>query len=247
MPILNSNTMREQKLPTGNYGYSATRIDHLGAAEYTLVTVACDVSGSVSAFAPEMESALKEIVGACKMSPRADNLLLRLALFDDKIKEAHGFKLLEQCQQNDYDRILKPGGNTALYDSTENSVAALTQYGKQLTDASYAVNAILFVVTDGMDNASKFGVRQARDAMQKAVTGEALESLVSILIGVNVQDANVGAYLQDFKTEAGFTQYVKLSGANSAALARLATFVTKSVYAQSRSLGSGAPSQPLTF
>ena len=247
MPILNNSAMREQTLPTGKYGYSATRLDHLGASEYTLVTVVCDVSGSVAAFASEMEAALKEIVSACKLSPRADNLLLRLVTFDDKLKEAHGFKILQECQLNGYDRLLRPGGNTALYDATENAVAALAQYGSQLATAHYDVNAIVFVITDGIDNASKFGARQAREALQNAITGESLESLVSILIGVNVQDASVGAYLQDFKTEAGFTQYVELSGANSATLARLAAFVTKSVYAQSRSLGSGGPSRPLTF
>lgn len=247
MPILNDNSMQNQTLPTGHYGYSATRIDHLGATEYTLVTVVTDVSGSVAAFLSEMESALKAIIGACKLSPRADNLLFRLVTFDDRMKEVHGFKLLEQCKQSDYDRILKAGGSTALYDSTENAASAIAQYGKQLSAANYLANAILFVITDGMDNVSKLGVRQVHDAFQNAITGESLESLVSILIGVNVQDTGVGAYLQDFKTVAGFTQYLELSKANAKTLARMAAFVTQSIYAQSRYLGSGGPSQPLTF
>src|SRR5579871_549501 len=247
MPILNDASMQGQTLPTGHYGYSATRIDRLGATEYTLVTIVNDVSGSVAAFRNEMEEALKEIVRACKFSPRADNLMVRLVTFSDALEEKHGFKLLQQCALRDYHRALKGSGNTALYDATENAMMATTSYGKQLTDADYGVNAILFVITDGMDNASKRGVRQVREAFQKAVASEALESVVSILIGVNVQDSQVGPYLQDFKNEAGFTQYVEIGAANAQTLAKLAEFVSRSISAQSQALGSGGSSTSLVF
>src|SRR6478672_10340980 len=82
MPQLNNHTMSGQPLPTGQYGFSATRIDHLGASEYTLVTIVTDVSPSVGSLVKEMETALREIVTACKYSPRADNLMLRLVTFD---------------------------------------------------------------------------------------------------------------------------------------------------------------------
>jgi uncharacterized protein YegL len=247
MPVLNDTTMAQQALPTGQYGYSATRLEELGAAEYTLVTIVNDVSGSVSEFVAEMEAALTEIVKACKLSPRADNLMIRLVTFDDVIAEAHGFKLLEQCHLSNYQGVLRVGGSTALYDATENAVAATASYGKQLTDADFAVNAILFVITDGMDNVSRRGVRQVKKAFTRAIAGEALESLVSVLIGVNVQEADVGAYLQDFKTAAGFTQYVEIGSANAKTLARLAEFVSRSISAQSQALGTGGPSQTLTF
>src|SRR5438876_834256 len=138
MPILNDATMDQQALPTGQYGYSATRIEDLGAAEYTLVTIVNDVSGSVTAFVGEMEQAIQEIIKACKLSPRADNLMIRLATFADRMKELHGFKLLEQCNLGDYQRILRAAGSTALYDSAENAIAATASYGKQLTDADFS-------------------------------------------------------------------------------------------------------------
>jgi uncharacterized protein YegL len=247
MPVLNQTNLSEQALPTGHYGYSATRIEDLGAAEYTLVTIVNDVSGSVQSFVAEMEAALREIVSACKFSPRADNLMVRLVTFDDRLKETHGFKLLSQCNLSDYQKVLKIGGNTALYDAAENAVSATAAYGKQLSDADFAVNAIVFVITDGMDNASKLGVRQVREALARAVQSESLESLVSILIGVNVQDSNVGPQLQDLKTDAGFTQYVEIGKANAKTLAKLADFVSRSISAQSQALGTGGPSQSLHF
>src|SRR5688572_20684997 len=112
MPILNDPTMAQQALPAGHYGYSATRLEELGAAEYTLVTVVTDVSGSVSEFLSEMEDALVAILQACKLSPRADNLLVRLVTFADKVTEIHGFKLLEQCHVNAYRGLLRAGGST---------------------------------------------------------------------------------------------------------------------------------------
>jgi uncharacterized protein YegL len=247
MPLLNDAGMQQQTLPTGHYGYSATRLDDLGAAEYTLVTIVTDVSPSVSPWIKEMENALREIVGACRRSPRADNLMVRLVTFSSSMDEVHGFKLLEQCRLDDYRKILKTGSATALYDASENAISALTTYGKQLTDADFAVNGILFVITDGEDNASTLGVKHVRDALCRAIQGEAMESLVSVLLGVNVQDPRIGAYLQDFKNEAGFTQYVELDRADAKTLAKLAQFVSRSISAQSQALGTGGASQTLGF
>jgi len=245
MPVLNDNSMTDQTLPTGHYGYSATRIEKLGATEYTLVTIVADVSGSVVSFRHEMEDALKEIVAACKRAPRADNLMLRLVTFSDQLKEMHGFKLLSQCKAPDYDGVLQPGGNTALYDAASNAVAATAAYGKQLADADYDANAIVFVVTDGADNASHSSAGDVRHAFAQAVATEALESLVSILIGVNAQGQ--GGYLMDFKRDAGFTQYVEIGKADAKTLARLAMFVSRSILSQSQVLGTGGPSRSLTF
>jgi hypothetical protein len=245
MPVLNDTAMTQQTLPAGHYGYSATRVEKLGASEYTLVTVVTDVSGSVTAYRHEMEEAIKEIVAACKRAPRADNLMLRLVTFSDTLREVHGFKLLSKCNAADYDGILSPGGNTALYDAAENAVAATTAYGKQLAAADYAANGILFVITDGADNVSQRSAGDVRRACEQAITTEALESLVSILIGVNAQ--GLGGYLTDFKRDAGFTQYVEIGKADARTLARLAMFVSRSILAQSQALGTGGPSRHLTF
>ena len=247
MPIFNDATMQQQALPSGQYGFSATRLDDLGATEYTLVTIVCDASPSVSKFVKEMEKALVEIVKACKFSPRADNLMIRLVTFATGMTEVHGFKLLEQCNVNDYKNVIRTYGGTALYDAAENAISAISAYGRQLTDADFATNGIVFVITDGEDNASKLAIRNVRDALTSAVQTEALESFLSILIGVNVQDPNIGAYLQDFKNEAGFTQYVEIDNADAKALAKLADFVSRSISAQSKALGSGGSSQILTF
>ena len=247
MPILNDTDLDQITLPDSHYGYSATRLEELGATEYTIVTIVCDVSGSTAPFTLDMEAAVARIVQACKLSPRADNLLLRLVAFDDTLGEIHGFKLLENCHLADYGGVLRSGGSTALYDAAENAVASTINYGQQLSAGDFSANAILFVITDGMDNASKSPARSVKEALSRAVTGEALEAVVSILIGVNVQDPEVSRYLRQFQSDAGFTQYVELDKADAKTLARLAQFVSQSISAQSQALGTGGPPQSLVF
>jgi uncharacterized protein YegL len=247
MPILNDTQLDQINLPNSHYGYSATRLEDLGATEYTIATIVADISGSTAAFILDMEAAIARIVQACKFSPRADNLLLRLVAFDDSLSELHGFKLLENCNLADYGGTLRPGGSTALYDATQNAVASTTNYAQKLSSADFAANAILFVITDGMDNASKMSAKKVKAAFDEAVRTEALESIVSVLIGVSVQDPEVSRYLKKFHVDAGFTQYVELDQADAKTLARLAEFVSQSISAQSQALGTGGGSQQLVF
>jgi uncharacterized protein YegL len=163
------------------------------------------------------------------------------------LNELHGFKLLENCNLADYGGVLHPGGSTALFDAAENAVASTVNYGQKLSAGDFSANAILFVITDGMDNASKLPASAVKNALNLAVTSESLESIVSILIGVNVQNHEVSRYLKQFQKEAGFTQYIELDQADAETLARLAEFVSQSISAQSQALGTGGSSQTFVF
>lgn len=241
-----------EKLPNDNYGYSHVGLAKLASAEYTLVTVVCDTSGSVEDFVKELRECVKKIVGSCKYSQRADSLMLRVVTFDDDVHEMHGFKLLSDCNPDDYEGIYT-GGATALFDASANSINATTDFAKKLSEQEYAVNAVAFVITDGDNNRGTLGVKSVAAALKNATKSEALESCVSVLIGVhgpNDQDQDVQRvkqYLDDFHKEAGFTQYIHIGLADAKKLAKLADFVSKSISSQSQALGSGAASKPLTF
>lgn len=235
-----------EKHKAGHFGFSATKLQDLGAPDYTLVTIVADRSGSTAKFQTEMESVLKEIVKACQHSPRADNLMLRLVTFDNYHKEVHGFKLLNQIDLNSYNDVLAPGGMTALFDATVDAVEAVSNYGKSLMENEYPTNGITFVITDGLDNQSKFTPKQVHDAMAKTISGETLESHISILIAVET-DPSATQALDNFNKEAGFTQFVHLNDASKKNLAKLANFVSKSISSQSSAIGTGGPSQTITF
>lgn len=235
MPRLNDPTMEDNDLPNTSFGYSAVRIDDLEATEYTLVTLVIDKSGSVYHFRKDLEACIKEIVKSCKYSPRADNLMIRLVSFEGGLEEVHGYKLLSNCNVDDYDGVLDCGGCTALFDAAETSIKATADYGKTLIDSDFSANGIVFVVTDGEDNSSSFGPGEVMSAKADALKKEALDSINTILIGVGVDDS----YLQTVKTECGFDSYIALKDASAKILAKLAQFVSKSISATSQSLGSG--------
>lgn len=239
--------LQQHTLPTGTYGFSATGLDALGASEYTLVSVVVDVSPSVSPFLQELNRTVKAIIQACKYSPRADNLLVRVTKFSGWIDEVHGFKLLEYCNASDYDKCLQCGSATALYDAAENGITATGAYAGDLSRQNFGVNGIVFVLTDGEDNSSTLPMTAVKKAIAAIQKDESLESLTTVLVGVNVKDPSMASYLRSFYQTAGFTQYVEIEEADAFTLARLADFVSRSIASQSQVLGTGGAVPSLTF
>lgn len=229
----------------GTFQFSAVRPENLGATEYTLVTVVVDTTGSVRDFAGDLLKMVKNIVGACRKSPRADNLMLRLVTFNANVIEAHGFKPLNTIQENDYNDF-NPTGMTALYDAAFSSIAATIQYAQTLVDQDFDVNGAVYIITDGADNVSVSSPKRIAKQIDSIIKDETgIESLITVLVGVNASDCD--SYLKRFKDEAGLTQYVNVGEASPQRLAKLAAFVSKSISSQSQALGTGAASQPLSF
>lgn len=249
MPLfdIDNDEMSSFKATGSGFHFSGTSINNLGASEYTLVGFACDRSSSVLDFHGEIEGCLKSSLEGCQKSPRVDNLLVRLLAFNHSVTEEHGFKPLADCHLGAYDGFLKPGGTTALYDASVNLIDSLATYGKTLIDSDYTVNGLICILTDGVDVGSTLRVNHVKEAMKRALQSEALESLVTILIGINVKDPQVSRFLTQFKDEAGFGQYIEAGDASPKTFAKIAGFISKSVSSQSQSVGSKAPSQPIAF
>lgn len=229
------------------FGFSAVDPGTLGATEYTLVSITVDTSGSTQAFQADMEKCVGAIVEGCRKSPRADNLLLRVTSFEHRLAEVHGFKELSQCNPGDYTNKFRPGGMTALYDALVDASDAQRRYGEDLYDKDMGVNAILVCMTDGCDNASAMSMGEVVKAFERAAKQEKLESVVTILIGVNVNDPTVGNALSDLSKRAGFSQYIELKDASAGTFAKIAGFVSRSISSQSQALNSGGPSKNLNF
>lgn len=227
------------------FNFSGVRPEKLGATEYTLVTVVTDKTGSVTPFAADLLAMKRAVVEACRKSPRSAYVLLRQVEFNTAVDEVHGFLELKDIDPAQYQEPAT-GGATALYDATFAAVTATRVYGKTLTDAEFGVNAIVFIITDGDDNASRTGTAKAiAREVAESVKSEALESIRVVLIGINA--GRYRATLQSFAAQAGIDQYVDVGDANAGRLAKLARFVSQSISSQSQSLGTGGPSQALVF
>lgn len=230
-----------------NFQFSAIEIDRLGASEYTLVTLVLDMSGSVSTFEKELTSAISAVLETCKMSPHSENLMFRLVSFNENVREEHGFIPLSNLDLDSYKNVVSPSGLTALYDGTLNAISSTAQYGNKLYAEDFDTNAIVFIITDGMDNRSSSRVSDVKNAIDNFYQEESVESLKTLLIGVNTDSPSVKTYLEDFKVDAGIDQYIDIKSATSQSLAKMADFISKSISAQSQALGTGTASQALSF
>ncbi len=240
--------MQQGMIGGSGFGFTGTRIDHLTATSYTLATLIIDASGSVSPFATQLDEMLRTVVGACKKSPRSDNILVRVLSFNSTfrpngINEIHGFRPLADIDVDaDYPPI-RPNGGTPLFDASFSAIGATTTYGKQLRDLDYVVNAIVFIVTDGDDTGGTATPTMIKTEMEKVTIGEELESMVSILIGINT--AQCRAFLDTFKDDAGLTTFIDAGNATPATIAKIGGFVANSISSTSVALGTGGPSQQI--
>ncbi len=247
MPHSN-DTMEQHRIGGSKFTFGGMRIERLGAAGgYTLVTIAIDESGSVSSFADDLKKMLVAAVESCKKSPRSDNLLLRIIAFGSQhqngVREIHGFKLLSEINVADYSD-LAPGGMTPLCDAVYSAVGAMNAYGKKLNEDDFDVNAIAIVITDGEENCSVATMKMVEEELQKSVTGETVESMVSVLVGINAEQCRDS--LKRFSLEAGMTHFVDAGEATKGKIAKLAGFVSRSFSSQSQALGTGGPSQNIS-
>jgi uncharacterized protein YegL len=246
MSLLDKDTVNIKT--NSGYAFSTIALEKLGASEYTLVGIACDVSGSVGGFGPELIGAIKVAAESCSKSPRAENLTIRVTTFNSSLDEFHGFDFLKGLDVSRYDTLLnRLGGSTALYAATREALEAIESEGARLAANEIAVNGILFVITDGCDNVSRETPEQIKKVIERIKKDEHLESIKVVLIGVNVQDPSVKRELEKFHKDAALDQYVDVGEASKGKLAKLADFVSRSVSSTSQALGTGGPSQSLSF
>lgn len=249
---MTNNGMTDFDFGSG-FGFTGATIDDLGSTEYTLVTIALDETGSISGFETQIRDMLITAVDACKKSPHSNNLLVRVIRFDSRyrrqngagIEEIHGFKTLGEIDSAAYPQ-LQGGGSTPLNDAVYSSVGAMNAYAKNLTDMDFGVNGITFVITDGGENASVATMKMVKEELKKSVTGEVMESHLSVLIGIDTGGGYAQTALQRFQTEAGMDKFIWAGEATTGKLAKLADFVSQSISSTSQALGTGGPSQNIS-
>jgi hypothetical protein len=237
----------------GNFQFSGVRIDkNLGASDYTLVTIVLDVSGSVDPFKNDLLKFVETTVAACKKSPRHNNLMLRFVVFNHNVQEMHGFIELNKIDPKTY-KIPSPDGTTALVDASYDAIGATITYAEQLIAQDFMANGAVYIITDGMENASRMMPKNVAKFIQDSKKGEKIESLITILVGMHDPKLSwaheTKQALEDYRRDAGIDQFVDIGAATPQRLAKLAGFVSQSVSSQSQNLGTGAPSQPpsITF
>lgn len=244
--------MQTYQIGGSNFTFQATRIGNLGAPGYTLVTIVVDTTGSTTGFTEQLRKMLLTVIAACQRNARKEYLLVRVIVFSTSYhnghQELHGFTRVLEINVDDYPTF-SAAGATPLWDATFSGVGAMLEYAGDLVSKDFDVNGILFVITDGVEGdwtgkpVSTVRPPEIKAKLSKAVSGELLESMVSILIGINA--AACRADLEAYRDEVGFDQYTDAGDATPESLAKLAAFVEYSISSQSQALGTGGPSQSI--
>jgi hypothetical protein len=229
------------------FQFSAISADDMGASEYTLVAIAADKSSSVYNFATEIEKCLVTSLQGCMESPRVDNLLVRLLTFNSQLDEIHGYKHLADCPIANYQGIIKPGGCTSLFDACISSIDSLATLGKQMIRDKYTANGLSVIITDGMDVGSTQTINAVAEAIARSRRSECLESILNILIGINVNEPEVSQALNTLKTVGKFDEYIEAKDASPKTFARIAKFISRSISSQSQAIQTGQASTLITF
>jgi hypothetical protein len=235
----------------GGFQYSGVRLEKLDASEYSLITLVIDITGSVQGFEDLLLNMVKTIVGTCSGLPTAQNILLRVVLFNSRgINEVHGFKpLIDIDADADY-TTFQCYGSTNLYDAVFSSIEATLSEGTRLLKSDYGVNGTVFIITDGDDNASKMLPKDIEAQMGRAAKAEEIEHLDAVLIGVKDKDIagddwtqHVSQRLDDFVVGAKLTKYVDIGDATDKAIKKLAWDISESVSSASQAIVTGGQSQ----
>jgi uncharacterized protein YegL len=240
----NSETLA---IPGSQFKFSAIRTQHLGASEYTLVTICIDVTGSVGGFEGELRKCLIAAVESCKKSPRSENLLVRTFIFSTSmpngINELHGFLPLADVDTSAYGTF-SPGGGTNLLDAIYSAVGSTNAYAKELAKNDFLSNGINIIITDGGDNASVMTAGQVKKEIERGVKDEIIESDIILLVGINV--TYYKNELESLQKALGIDKFIDAGDVTPSKLAKLADFVSQSISSQSQSLGTGGPSQNIS-
>lgn len=249
MPIFDDDDQDSFNATGSGFAFSGVKAVDAAklATEYTLVGIAADRSGSLSGFDRQIEALIINSLEGCQKSPRVDNLLARVMAYSTSREELHGFRPLADCHLANYQNSIHTGGCTVLYDASVDMIDSVATYGKKLRDEEVMANGIVVIITDGYDEGSKLSVNEVQAAIERARRSESLESVLTILIGLNVQNPVISRKLTEFKDKAGIDQYIEANDATPATFAKVAKFISTSVSSQSQALGTGGPSKPITF
>lgn len=253
MPIYKSEDSESHSIPGSTYQFSAIRPEKLGAAEYTLVTIVIDITGSVYQFADDLLKMLKAVIDACnsKKNPRRENLLIRVITFNQKVYEIHGFLQCTDIKTDDYEPF-DCDGRTALFDAGHDAIGATLRYSANLLSNDFEANGAIYIITDGDDNYSKITEKMIADQVKESRKEEKIESLLTVLIGVNTKGSSadgesITAKLARFKERAELSQYIDMGDVTEGKLLKLGGFISQSISAQSQAVGSGQASQPVSL
>lgn len=142
--------------------------DALDATEVTLVSVLLDMSGSMSPHRRAVGEAWDLLVRSLSGAKSAASILVSAFAFGDAVEVLSGPRPV--ADHAPLGGAYRPSGCTALHDACLAAMTGLVAYGQALAEGGVPSKRVLFVLSDGEDNASRASaadVRRVAEALRK--------------------------------------------------------------------------------
>ena len=249
--------MEQTKLQTNaGFGFSMTGIKNLTETSYTLALILVDTTGSVSGEETEIKRMIEQIVADGKRAGWGKRVLLAAYEFNSRVgvKEIFGF---DAPAAIDLSRInIIAYGATNLIDAIDTGNDILESAATTLVSADFITNLLLVGVTDGEDNVSVKTAKDLKKRFEQGRKNENWDSIKTILIGLRTgqpaQDQKyhgktVDGVLSDLAQTAAFDQYESSKNVTDGTYGKIGGFISQSISSASQALGSGSPSQNVSF
>lgn len=153
----------------GCVGLSA---DELDSPDATLVSIVLDMSGSMAPHQKAVVDAYNQMLRAFSGAKSSTAILASAWAFSDKPALLSSYEPTPRkpplCSA-----VYRPNGMTALHDAILGALTGLVAYGQRLWDEGVPTKRILFVLSDGDDNASKATAPEVRSALAALARDEA--------------------------------------------------------------------------
>ncbi len=153
----------------GCVGLSADDID---APDATLVSVVVDMSGSMAPYAAAVLGAYESMLHALVGAKAASAILLSTWAFSDGPQLLSGYEAVGKKSPLTA-ALYRPSGCTALHDAVLAAMTGLVTYGEELWRSGVPTRRVLFVLSDGDDNASKAKAQDVAAAARALARQEA--------------------------------------------------------------------------
>ncbi len=218
-----------------DYNFGNYNPEDVEVAETINAVFVVDTSTSVMSYGQELNKALNEFTQRMQKSHAASNLFVSLIEFNDNINVTTGFRPISEIQP--IDLVPRIGGCTALYKACAAGLKNALDYRKDLENAGVNCKTLLFVITDGEDNASGNVVAADVKSMIDDLLKEERNffSFESILFGVG-NDNSFEAAQKDM----GIKHLAKV-GTTADEIRKMINFISSSITSVSTGQGFSAP------
>lgn len=235
---MNNNSQNLSSLNTDvnfDYNFGNYNPNDIEVSETINAIFIVDISSSVIQYGKELNSALNDFTARMQKSHAAQNLFVSNIEFNSTVNVVSGFRPISEIQP--IDLVPRIGGTTALYKACAIGLKNAIDYRKDLENAGVNCKTLMFVITDGEDNASGNVVAADVKAMIDDLLKEERNhfSFESILFGVGNDSS-----FETAQKEMGIKHIAKV-GTTADEIRKMINFISSSITSVSTGQGMSAP------